>query len=135
MRGLVIPVIAAAASAVALAATAFFLSWFSMRVSASRAEGARSISWFQSRLVPAFAAVWFIVAAVVGETLVTLRVGSGLVPAVIAIVLTLAIAIWVARGAAKVSVEEVAFGVLIAALLTWLPLVLWWLIVLRALMA
>jgi hypothetical protein len=135
MSGLVIPVIAAAASAVALAGTAFLLSWFSVRVSASRAEGARSISWFQSRLVPAFAAVWFIAAAVVGEALLTLRVGSRLVPAVIAIILTLAIAIWVARGAAKVSVEEFAFGALIAALLTWLPLAVWWLVVSRALKA
>jgi hypothetical protein len=133
MSGLVIPVFAAAASAVALVGTAFFLSWFSLRVSTSQAEDAHSVFWFQLRFVPAFAAVWFIVAVVVGETLVTLRLGSGLVPVLIAIVLTLALAIWIARGAARISAEEFAFGALIAALLTWLPLVVWWLVVSRAL--
>jgi hypothetical protein len=135
MRGLVITVIAAAASAVALAGTAFILSWFAARVSASRTVDARSVSWFQSRFVPAFVAVWFIAVAVVGETLVTLRLGSVLVPAVIATILTLALAIWIARGAAKCPMEEFAFGTLIAALLTWFPLLVWWLVLSCALKA
>ena len=132
MNPYVINVFSAAVSAAVLAGTAHLLA---KTPEASSPDAVMTLAWFSSRAIPVAAISWFVIAALLGAVVVRFRLSAPLVFLSLGVCITCGIGWWIARGAAVISTEELLFGVLIAALLTWVPIGVFWLGVWGALRA